>query len=177
MTRNSLNIHRQNALEHGERGEDQNQDQGEEQIKLGRLSGLIGFCLRLAQDASTQAIFRRLAAEEADMGYKPGHFAVLTIIANNPGATQTAVSSAACRDKSTLTPVINDFVRRGLIHRDPIRGDRRSFALTLTSEGEAALARLSAISQAHEAELDAIIGAGNKEAFLAALRRIKQVLG
>jgi DNA-binding MarR family transcriptional regulator len=175
MTRNSLNIHPQDALEH--EGRDQSQDQGEEQIKLGRLGGLIGFHLRLAQDASTQAIFRRLAAEETDIDCKPGHFTVLTIIANNPGVTQTAVSSAAGRDKSTLTPILNDFVRRGLIHRDPIAGDRRSYALTLTPEGEAALSRLSAISQAHEAQLDAIIGAENKEEFLATLRRIKQSLG
>ena len=173
MTRNSLNIHPQDALEHGERG----QDQKEEQIKLGRLSGLIGFHLRLAQDASTQAIFRRLADEETDIDYKPGHFTVLTIIANNPGVTQTAVSSAAGRDKSTLTPILSDFVRRGLIHRDTVPGDRRSYALTLTSEGEAVLSRLSAISQALEAELDAIIGAENKEEFLATLRRIKQALG
>jgi len=124
-----------------------------------------------------QAIFRRLAADEATVHYKPGHFTILTIIANNPGVTQTAVSIAAGRDKSTLTPILNDFVRRGLVHRDPLPSDRRSFSLRLTPEGEAVLARLSAISQAHEADLDAIIGTENREDFLAILRRIKQVLG
>ena len=48
---------------------------------------------------------------------RPGRFAMLTLIGRNPGISQTALSRANGRDKSTLTPLLADLVRRGLVRR------------------------------------------------------------
>src|SRR5262249_60824002 len=89
-----------------------------EAIDYGPLEHWIGFNLRMAQDASFQA-FSRLSQE---IGVKPGRFATLTLIGHNPGISQTALSRANGRDKSTLTPLLADLVRRGLVGRRRAEG-------------------------------------------------------
>jgi DNA-binding MarR family transcriptional regulator len=139
-----------------------------ETIDLGPLEDWIGFNLRMAQDASFQA-FSRLSQE---IGVRPGRFATLTLIGRNPGISQTALSRANSRDKSTLTPLIADLVRRGLIRRTRMRNDRRSYRLTLTETGERLLAQLTACAREHERRLDAAIGARGRRQFLETLRKL-----
>jgi DNA-binding MarR family transcriptional regulator len=116
---------------------------GADAIDYGPLAHWVGFNLRMAQDASFQA-FSRLSRE---IGVKPGRFATLLLIGNNPGISQTTLSRANGRDKSTLTPLLADLVRRGLVRRTRTPNDRRSYRLTLTRAGEALL-RLSARARA-----------------------------
>ena len=137
-------------------------------IDYGPLPGWIGFNLRLAQDASFQA-FSRLSQE---IGFKPGRFATLTLIGRNPGISQTALSRANGRDKSTLTPLLADLVRRGLVHRTRTRADRRSYRLTLTPAGRRMLRQFTQLARAHERNLDRIIGPHERAPFLRLLRRI-----
>ena len=54
----------------------------------------------MAQIASFQAFAR----EVGEVDLPPGRFALLTLIGRNPGISQTVLSRAAGRDKSTLTP-------------------------------------------------------------------------
>src|SRR4051794_41494623 len=137
-------------------------------VRYGRLEDWVGFHLRLAQTAS----FAAFARETNGMAVGPGRFALLTLIANNPGISQTELSRANGRDKSTLTPALDDLERRGLIRRERLASDRRSYALTLTAAGETALAELTACAARHERNLDRIIGAAERARFLAALKRI-----
>ena len=67
----------------------------------------------MAQEAAFQAFSRR----SQEIGESPGRFATLTLIARNPGISQTELSLASGRDKSSLTPVVEDLVRRGLVER------------------------------------------------------------
>jgi DNA-binding MarR family transcriptional regulator len=140
--------------------------------QLGPLAGFIGFHLRLAQEASFQAFARRVR----DFQLRPGRFAVLALIAQNPGISQTALGRAAGRDKSTLTPALNDLARRALVKRRRLPADRRSYALSLTRKGEKLLAELFQHARAHDRELDAIVGVDGKAEFIKALRRIVMAL-
>jgi DNA-binding MarR family transcriptional regulator len=141
---------------------------GAETIDFGPLEDWIGFNLRMAQDASFQAFSRR----SQEIGMRPGRFATLTLIGRNPDISQTALSRANSRDKSTLTPLIADLVRRGLIRRTRTRNDRRSYRLTLTKAGEQVLAQLTACAREHERRLDAVIGARERAQFLRTLRKV-----
>lgn len=141
-------------------------------LRLGPLADFIGFHLRLAQEASFQAFARRVRT----MQMRPGRFAVLALIGQNPGLSQTALGRAAGRDKSTLTPALNDLVRRSLVKRQRVASDRRSYALSLTLKGEKLLEELFAHARAHDRELDAIVGLEEKAAFIRALRRIAMAL-
>jgi DNA-binding MarR family transcriptional regulator len=141
-------------------------------IALGPLADMIGFHLRLAQEASFRAFAQRVGASDL----KPRRFAILTLIDHNPGLTQTALSRASGRDKSTLTPALDDLERRGLIERRRARGDRRVHALYLTAAGRRLLRTLRRHAFAHDRQLDHILGA-QKAQFVAALRRIAMSLG
>jgi DNA-binding MarR family transcriptional regulator len=139
------------------------------ELDYGPLAEWVGFNLRMAQEASFLA-FARQARSVA--GTRPGRFAMLTLINENPGISQTALGRAAGRDKSTLTPVLNDLVRRGWIRRQRNRDDRRTYLLTLTPDGKKQLRLLNACARRHERNLDRIIGEQDRNRFLAVLRRI-----
>ena len=143
------------------------------EINFGPLAAWVGFHLRMAQTASFQAFAR----EAQDVDLSPGRFAILTLIGNNPGIGQTALSRANGRDKSTLTPVLDDLVRRGLVSRKRTREDRRAYRLSLTPNGDAVLRKLTECAQRHEDNLDRVIGADERARFLATLRRIMTELG
>jgi DNA-binding MarR family transcriptional regulator len=139
-----------------------------EAIDYGPLAGWVGFNLRMAQAAAFQS-FSRLAQE---IGTRPGRFATLMLIGRNPGISQTALSRANGRDKSSLTPVLNDLARRGLVIRRRTRADQRAYRLSLTPAGQALLAELTRCARTHERNLDRIIGAREQKVFVRILKRI-----
>jgi DNA-binding MarR family transcriptional regulator len=140
---------------------------GDEPIDYGPLANWIGFNLRMAQASAFQA-YSRMAKE---VGSRPGRFATLLLIGRNPGISQTALSRANGRDKSTLTPVLNDLERRGLIRRQRTRDDQRVYRLSLTPAGRRLLRQLVACARKHERRLDRIVGSRQPE-FVRILKRI-----
>jgi DNA-binding MarR family transcriptional regulator len=139
-----------------------------EAARPGPLADLIGFHLRRAQNASFQAFARRVGRTDLS----PGTFALLTLIRHNPGISQTGLSRADGRDKSSLTPALNALERHGLILRQRLPNNRRTYALNLTPAGERALAELSRHAEAHDRSLDRIVGLHRKAWLLQILRRI-----
>jgi DNA-binding MarR family transcriptional regulator len=137
-------------------------------VRLGPLADFIGFHLRMAQEVSFQAFARRVGEVELS----PGRFALLMLIGENPGISQAALGRASGRDKSTLTPALDDLQRRGLVLRERLASDRRAYALSLTEAGTAMLATLTEHARAHDRELDRIVGGAEKARFLHILRRI-----
>jgi DNA-binding MarR family transcriptional regulator len=108
-------------------------------------------------------------------GLKTGHFAVLTLIRNNPGISQVALGRAMARDKSTITPLIQSMEQEGLILREKSQHDRRSVALQLTPEGKERLLELMIHAREHDRKLDEIVGERKAE-FLDTLKRIADQL-
>jgi DNA-binding MarR family transcriptional regulator len=137
-------------------------------IDFGPLAGWIGFNLRMAQESAFQAFSRR----SQEIGESPGRFAALTLIHRNPGISQTELSQACGRDKSSVTPVIEDLVRRGLVERRKMEHDRRAYRLTLTAQGKKVLASMMRCARKHERVLDGVIGARDRKRFLEVCRKI-----
>ena len=132
----------------------------------------LGFHIRMAQIASFQAF----AAEVGEVDLSPGRFALLTLIGRNPGISQTVLSRAAGRDKSTLTPALKDLTRRGLVACERLASDRRSYHLSLTPAGQSTLRRLTQCAARHERNLERIVGR-DKDKLLRLLRKIMRELG
>src|SRR5215813_13605037 len=142
-----------------------------EAIDYGPLADWVGFNLRMAQAAAFQA-FARLAKE---IGTRPGRFATLMLIGRNPGISQTALSRANGRDKSSLTPVLNDLERRGLVLRERTSADQRAYRLSLTPVGRRLLAELTRCARVHERNLDRVIGVRQRDGFVRVLKRIAEM--
>ncbi|NOW47663.1 DNA-binding MarR family transcriptional regulator [Novosphingobium sp. SG751A] len=132
------------------------------------LDGVLAFQLRRAQEASFAAFAQKVG--ESDIW--PGWYALLTIVHNNPGISQTELSKASGRDKSTLTASLRELSRKGLIVRDRDPEDQRRIRLSLSQEGESHLQTLRAHAEAHDAQFEAIVGQENRGALLAILKDI-----
>jgi DNA-binding MarR family transcriptional regulator len=145
---------------------------GRRAVALGALEDFLGFHLRVAQDAS----FRAFARHAGDADLRPGRFAAMMVIHNNPGISQIALSRAIARDKSSVTPLIQDLVKKGYVARRTSTVDRRSVTLTLTPPGEAKFRGLFAEATQHDQRLDAIVGP-HKAEFIRLLRKIADELG
>ena len=141
-------------------------------LDYGPLAEWLGFHIRMAQIAAFQAF----AAEVGEVDLPPGRFALLTLIGRNPGISQTVLSRAAGRDKSTLTPALRDLTERGLLVCERLASDRRSYHLSLTPAGKSMLRRLTRCAARHERNLERIVGR-DKDKLLHLLRKITRELG
>jgi DNA-binding MarR family transcriptional regulator len=142
-------------------------------INFGPLGHWVGFNLRMAQESAFEA-FSHLSQE---IGESPGRFATLTLIARNPGISQTELSLANGRDKSSLTPVVEDLVSRGLVERKRMDNDRRTYCLSLTPAGKKVLTMLTRCARRHERNLDRVIGERDRNRFLQILKKIAAEIG
>jgi DNA-binding MarR family transcriptional regulator len=134
-------------------------------LAQGALPGLLGYRLRLAQ----QAVFRDFA--QSVQGLSPGRVGLLMLVDANPGITQSRLAEAARRDRSTMVGVLDQLEGRGLIERR--RGaDRRSNGLWLTRGGRAFLSRALARIAAHERRIAARLSPAEHRQLLALLGKI-----
>jgi DNA-binding MarR family transcriptional regulator len=112
-------------------------------LKPGLLPGLLGYRLRLAQ----QALFRDFAARVGELS--PGRVGILLLLEANPGVTQSRLAEAVGLDRSTMVGVLHTLQDRGLVERR--RGeDRRTNGLWLTAQGRGLVGGLKRRIQLHE---------------------------
>ncbi|MBM3383778.1 MAG: winged helix-turn-helix transcriptional regulator [Betaproteobacteria bacterium] len=134
-------------------------------LAQGALPGLLGYRLRLAQ----QAVFRDFAASV--QGLSPGRVGLLILIDANPGITQSRLAEAVARDRSTMVGLIDLLERRSLVERR--RGDdRRTNGLWLTRSGRRLLARALRRIAAHERRIASRLSATERRRLLRLLGKI-----
>ena len=129
------------------------------------LSGLLGYRLRLAQ----QAVFRDFAREIPEAS--PGRAGILLLIDANPGVTQTRLAQAVGLDRSTMVGVLHGLEASMLVERR--RGeDRRTNGLWLTRNGRALVASLKRRIPIHERRVAARLSARERAQLLALLEKL-----
>lgn len=134
-------------------------------LKPGMLPGLLGYRLRLAQ----QAVFRDFASSIAELS--PGRVGILLLLEANPGVTQSRLAQAVSLDRSTMVGVVDVLEGRGLIERR--RGeDRRTNGLWLTAEGRTALNRLKRRIQMHERRVATRLSAEERGQLIGLLEKL-----
>ncbi|HEV2955447.1 MAG TPA: MarR family transcriptional regulator [Xanthobacteraceae bacterium] len=139
-------------------------------VDIGALTCLIGYMLRRAQIAVFQDVFRAFA----EVGIRPAQFSVLTVIAHNPGRTQSQVAAALGIKRTNFVALIDSLERRGLAERRPAPRDRRSHALHLTAGGKAAVRQLNRMVDKLEAGMIRRIGRDRRVVLLELLRRLAE---
>ena len=141
-------------------------------VDLGPLAAMLHHALRNAQAQVLEELQASFAAEE--MRALP--FAILVVLARNPGLRQIQVGFALGIQPTNLVPLIDGLEQRGLAERRVVPGDRRARGLFLTKLGAETLARLEARAAAHEARLAERLGPGGRERLLSLLRRLAHPL-
>lgn len=102
---------------------------------LERLYARPGFLLRRAHQISA-AVFEEACRE---LRLTPAQFGVLTVLHTHPGLGQSTLARALGFDKVTVLRVLRGLEGRGLVHRAPAEGNRRSMSASLTPAGESVL--------------------------------------
>jgi DNA-binding MarR family transcriptional regulator len=134
-------------------------------LRQGALPDLIGYRLRLAQ----QAVFRDFA--EVVPGLSPGRLGILLLIDANPGVTQSRLAEAVLRDRSTMVAVLDELEGRGLVARRKGK-DRRTNGLWLTRAGRAFLATIMRRVNAHERRVATRLTAKERATLLRLLEKL-----
>lgn len=137
-------------------------------VDVGPLPGLIGYALRRAQ----MAVSRDLAQAFAALGIRPSQYAVLVVLARNPGLRSAQVAAALGIRRANFVVLLDGLEARGLVERGRARDDRRASALALTAAGEAMLAQLEPLVAAHEAKVEGCLGRDGRTQLMGLLHRI-----
>ena len=66
----------------------------------------------------------------------PSQFDVIATLGDTEGMTCSELSAHTLVTKGTLTGVLDRLVSKGLIRRDPMKGDRRCTKISLTEKGD-----------------------------------------
>jgi DNA-binding MarR family transcriptional regulator len=134
-------------------------------LKPGILPGLLGYRLRIAQ----QALFRDFQQSVAELS--PGRVGILLLIEANPGVTQSRLAQAVSLERSTMVGVLHVLEGRGLLERR--RGeDRRTNGLWLTVSGRGLVAKLKRRIQLHERRVSSRLTQAERELLLGLLEKL-----
>jgi DNA-binding MarR family transcriptional regulator len=136
-------------------------------LRPGALPGLLGYRLRLAQ----QAVFRDFAASVGEIS--PGRLGILLLVEANPGVTQSRLARAVHLDRSTMVGVIDVLEERALIERR--RGeDRRTNGLWLTRAGRGLVVRLKRRIELHERRVATRLTQAERAQLIVLLEKLSQ---
>jgi len=133
----------------------------------GILDGSVGPRVRLLRNV----LSARSISVSAPYGLPTGSLTVLSLVAANPGSSQTALAHRAGINKSALVGIVDELERRGLAARDRSSDDRRRNSLSVTDEGRKAMDTLFAQVTQEEASLREALGEKDMEQLLSLLDR------
>ena len=137
-------------------------------VDMGPLPGLLFHALRRAQAVVQDDLQAELGPEDM----RGLTFAMLVVLARNPGLRQNQLGFALGIQTTNLVPLIDELERMGLAERRVVPGDRRAKGLFATRLGAETLARLEARAAAHEARMVARLGPEGRRELVSLLRRL-----
>jgi len=133
-----------------------------------QLGGLVGYQLRRA----SAAMMADFSSELSSAALRPVQFAILSLIAENDGTSQTELCRELSVQKANMVPLIAELERRGLLARKPAPLDRRVQLLTLTDKAEHELPAWRALVACHEERFFGALSAAERATLLKLLRKL-----
>jgi len=112
-------------------------------------------------------------ADEAQLGgLTPRQFAVLVVVSEQEGLTQSDLVMRTGIDRSTLADIVARLLSRGLIQRRRAKYDGRAYAIKLSAQGARALREAQPAAAATDMRLLASLPPGKRQDFLESLNLI-----
>ncbi len=112
-------------------------------------------------------------ADEAQLGgLTPRQFAMLAVVSEQEGLTQSDLVMRTGIDRSTLADIVARLLSRGLIQRRRAKHDGRAYAIKLSAQGARALREANPAAAATDTRLLASLPPGKRQDFLESLNLI-----
>jgi DNA-binding MarR family transcriptional regulator len=134
----------------------------------GDLPGFLYYHLYRAQNRIAQDFAEAIGPDDIT----PCQFNALCHIRTSPGLSQTQLSTAIGREKSTITPIIDRLERRGLVNRQASPSDRRTYALYLSPLGETTYQHMVDTATNHDQNMQGRLSANELETLVDLLQRV-----
>jgi len=112
------------------------------------------------------------ASEARASGLTPRQYAVLMVVADEEGLTQTDLVQRTGIDRSTLADIVARLLSRGLIQRRRSKEDARAYAIKLSPQGARALREAQPGATATDQRLLASLPPAKRQEFLDTLNQI-----
>ncbi|MFZ6768055.1 MarR family winged helix-turn-helix transcriptional regulator [Undibacterium sp. Di26W] len=129
-----------------------------EGINYDILEELTGYAVRRAQ----LSIYADFAVSLGAYDITPQRFSSLVIISSNPGISQTRLAEVMGIARSGVVSIIDNFEQAGLLERQD-SGDRRSYNLHLTKEGQRQLEKYKQAVKEHDDHVSQQLTAKERE--------------
>lgn len=139
------------------------------QMSDATLRGLVGYNMKRSFNVIGADLARTLAPFELRMLT----YTALTLVADNPGLSQSQLAQAMQVERPNLVVIVDELETRGLISRERVPTDRRTYALSITKTGAALLAKATEAVAAHERSLLNGLSDAQVAALIAALNHIE----
>lgn len=139
----------------------------------GRARGGVAFLLAQVGAHATS----RFAQRVAELELTPPLVGILRAVAEEPGRSQQALSSQLSLLPSRVVAFVDELESRGLVERRRNPGDRRLYALHLTTAGEAMMRDVRKVARAHDEEITGGLTPEQRAALLDALTGIAERQG
>jgi DNA-binding MarR family transcriptional regulator len=140
-----------------------------DRISDATLRGLVGYSMKRAFMVISADLARTLEPFELRMMT----FTALTLVSDNPGLSQSQLAQAMAVERPNLVVIIDELETRGLITRDRVPTDRRTYALHITADGAQLLARATSAVHRHENAIMGQLSTNEEAALIATLKRIE----
>jgi MarR family transcriptional regulator, temperature-dependent positive regulator of motility len=136
--------------------------------ELDLLKNSLGYELKLAQVRATQMLFEALDAK----AISPARLTALSIINSQPGISQALLADRLSIARPSVVKVVDMLEAAGLVERQAVPDDRRSYALVPTAHGRVELRDIGKRLQAHEAAIAAHLSAADRKQLMSLLAKV-----
>ena len=112
------------------------------------------------------------AAESRADGLTPRQFAVLSVVSQNEGLTQSYLVDRTGIDRSTLADIVARLLSRGMIQRRRAKDDGRAYAIKISAQGAKALREAQPAAAAADTRLLDCLPPAKRQDFIESLNMI-----
>lgn len=119
------------------------------------------------------AVLKLVSEILSEASLAPGQFAILLLVGENPGRSQSWLAREAMLERQNIVPVIDRLESLGYLQRRRSTKDRRSLAIHITGEGERVLDRIGPRLTQFENELNRLFTDADRAILLAALHKLE----
>lgn len=131
------------------------------------MDGMPGHYIRRLQQVAV-----RIFAEEVGPDLTPVQFAALVAIAQKPGLGQAELAAEIGYDRATIGGVIDRLAAKGWVSRTPSLEDRRQNVITVTPDGERALAQATPAVETVQSRFVSPLDPSEQQAFERMCRKL-----